>query len=248
MLRCSSALPASDVSMDVVDLTAASPDESSSRAEEKFTAACDGCSHLPQGPRMPPPFRRTTQRSLSSSWGMQDKRPAADADAGTAATASGQSTQAGCGKHQSSAGRDPSKPSKSACPTVGNVVPDDSAKVPRGLDSKPVQQMESGNMMQVAAAQQPASQADSLPCNEAQACKICDPMAELAAAGLSIRSLKEALPEEIRWGQIRLAVAHIGRTGLLCRQVICHCAHNSLRCARCGLAARCKGQRAYIKA
>ncbi|KAK9834364.1 hypothetical protein WJX84_009367 [Apatococcus fuscideae] len=42
-----------------------------------------------------------------------------------------------------------------------------------------------------------------------------DPMAELTQRGLGIRDLKETLPEVIRWGQIRLAVAHIGRTGLI---------------------------------
>ena len=46
-------------------------------------------------------------------------------------------------------------------------------------------------------------------------CNIRDPMAELTARGMSIHNLKEVLPEEIRWGQIRLAAAHIGRTGLL---------------------------------
>lgn len=46
-------------------------------------------------------------------------------------------------------------------------------------------------------------------------CILRDPMAELTARGLSIHSLKEVLPEEIRWGQIRLAAAHVGRTGLL---------------------------------
>ncbi|KAK9837950.1 hypothetical protein WJX74_008364 [Apatococcus lobatus] len=46
-------------------------------------------------------------------------------------------------------------------------------------------------------------------------CAIRDPMAELTQRGLGIRDLKETLPEVIRWGQIRLAVAHIGRTGLI---------------------------------
>ena len=39
----------------------------------------------------------------------------------------------------------------------------------------------------------------------------------LQAAGVSIKTLKEALPESVRYGQIRLPIAHIGRLGLLQR-------------------------------
>lgn len=38
---------------------------------------------------------------------------------------------------------------------------------------------------------------------------------KLQAAGVSVKVLKERLPESVRYGQIRLGLAHIGRLGLL---------------------------------
>lgn len=42
-----------------------------------------------------------------------------------------------------------------------------------------------------------------------------DLLKQLLERGVSVKLLKEQLPDSIRYGQIRLSLAHIGRLGLL---------------------------------
>ncbi len=210
--------PATDLSMDVVDLTADSPEashgpnsmRSSVQPSSQNTSTTRGSNANPQ----PAASRKTTQRLLPSSWGIRDKMPAAAASAAPSASCRGTETtdvqkQADCGVLGAYSMPEMRKsiPAATAYVSLKEDLHAGCCKA-GSRESLPRPCLPGGDA-------QPAT-SNAAPCSDSSMGKIRDPIAEMAAAGVTIGCLKEVLPEEIRWGQVRLAIAHISRTGLLC--------------------------------
>ena len=199
-----------NVCMDVVDLTADSP-EAAQGPSRAGGASIDHAKPAQLGipcrnhrdvltqsakPGRPSSSAgpRASQRLLPKLWGMANKAPGALCRQGSSDPSSSSFAIASQPAHGAS----------EAC--MGQC---------RHAGEGSLQQAHQGLLAdQAASCVKPVSGCETLP---QAGSAIRDPMADLAARGLSIRHMKEVLPEEIRWGQIRLVAAHIGRMQLLAK-------------------------------
>jgi hypothetical protein len=120
------------------------------------------------------------------------------------ATVSGNSVKLGCEEHE--------RPS-STCNSEGAPTPNASVCGKRLLpDSLPLQGMISATRVPLVESIAAIASINStmLPATR-EACNLRDLSTQLSKNGVSVKMLKEALPQEISFGHLRLAMAHVGR-------------------------------------